>query len=341
MNHFDSNNLDKIFYVNPSNNQLIGSRESSTLEFKENFSFATLADYVKVMASFANKEGGYIVFGIKDNPRKIHGIDRTQFDSIDQAQLTERLNAIFQPALEWDITVHDWNGLSFGIIYTFQANRKPIIAAKNYGSEIKEGEIYFRYRARSEKIKYSELRQLLDDQMELRNDAWRRVFEKASSIDPVNVAMLDTLTGELSGSGGTVVIDESLIPKLKFIREGDFSQKKGSPTLKLIGNLQAVPVAAIKNRKVLIGEDIYKYRPSQVAKAVTSSIGKEFSTALHTKAWRMCNSRPVNKQSNFKSEYVEFKQAENDYRYSQAWVDFLKNKLQSDQEYKKLLDFRL
>ena len=341
MNHFDSNNLDKIFYVNPSNNQLIGSRESTTLEFKENFSFATLTEYAKAMASFANKEGGYIVFGIKDNPRKILGIVRTQFDSIDQAQLTEGLNAIFQPALEWDIKVHEWNGLSFGIIYTFPAIRKPVIATKNSGTEIKEGEIYFRYRARSEKIKYPELRQLLDDQMEVRNQAWRRVFEKASSIDPVNVALLDTLNGELSGSGGTVVIDESLIPKLKFIREGDFSQKKGSPTLKLIGDLQAVPVAAIKSRKVLIGEDIYKYRPSQVAKAVTDKLGKDFSTMLHVKAWRMYQPRPVGKQPNFKSEYAEFKQAENDYRYSQAWVDFLGNKLRDEQEYQKLLGFRL
>ncbi len=341
MNHFESSNLDKIFYLNPSKNHLIGSRESTVLEFKENFSFANLADYAKVMASFANKDGGYIVFGLEDNPRKIVGIDRNTFDTIDQAKLTEGLNDIFQPAMEWDIAVHDWNGFSFGIIYVFKTVQKPIIARKNYGSEIKEGEIYYRYRARSEKIKYSELRHLLDEQKELTNEAWRKVIEKASSIDPRNVAMLDTITGELTGDGGTVVIDESLISKLKFIRDGDFNQKDGAPTLKLIGDLQAVPVAAVKSKKVLIGEDIYKFRASQVAKEVQSGIAKNFSIQLHTKAWKMYESRPKEKNSGFKNEFSELKQAENDYRYSQAWIDFLINKLKTDQEYQKLLDFKI
>ncbi len=82
MSYFDQEELDEVFYPNQRNPQLIDSRESTTLELKESFSFANLGKYAKAMASFANKEGGYIVFGIKDNPREFLGIDRDQFDSI-------------------------------------------------------------------------------------------------------------------------------------------------------------------------------------------------------------------------------------------------------------------
>lgn len=341
MDHFEINKLSKIFYINPDKHNLIGSRESNTLEFKENFNFANLGEYAKVMASFANKEGGYIVFGIKDEPREIIGINPTSFDNIDQAKLSQGLNSVFQPAIEWDIKTYKWMNLHFGIIYTFPANRKPIIAIKNFSDEIKDGEIYFRYRGRSEKIKFAELHILLENEVEKRNAAWRRVFEKASSIDPTNVALMDTLTGEISGQGGTLVIDESLIPKLKFIREGDFSEKKGSPTLKLIGDLQPFPVTAIKKQKVLIGDDIYKYRPSHVAKLVKEGLkGKSFNVSLHIKAWKMYGCRPAEKKHGFKNEYAEFKIAENEYRYTQAWVEFLTKKLNDDEEYKKLVEFQ-
>lgn len=339
MDHFDQNELDKIFYSNPNNPDFIGSRESTTLEFKESFSFSSLSDYAKTMSSFANKDGGYIVFGIKDMPRKILGIDRTKFDVIDQAKLTGELNSIFQPALEWDTKIHDWGGKTFGILYTHRSIDKPIIATKNIG-EIKDGEIYYRYRGRSEKIKHSELRQILNEQIEKRNEAWRRIFEKTSSIDPINVAIMDTLSGTITGKGGSVVIDETLIPKLKFIREGDFSQINGAPTLKLVGDLQAVPITAIRTQKVLVGSDIYQYRPSHVVKDVENGIQKSFTMPLHTKAWRLYKCRPQQKKVGFKSEYCEFKQAENEYRYSQAWVNLLKQKLSRNSGYQALLKAR-
>lgn len=340
MSHFDTEVLAEIFQKNQRNPDLIGSRESTTLEFKEVFSFGSLPEYAKTMAAFANNEGGYIVFGIKDKPRRIMGIDLSQFDDIDQAKLTQGLHSIFQPAIEWDITTYDWDGLSFGVLYTFPLLSKPVIAIKNSG-DIKDGEIYFRYRARSERIKFPELRKLLNDQIELRNEAWRRVFEISANIDPLNVALMDTISGEISGKGGSVVIDESLLPKLKFIREGDFSQKSGAPTLKLVGDLQAVPVTAIRNRKVVVGTDIYQFRPGQVAKKVQEAISKEFAAnSHHIKAWKMYKPRPNEKVSGYKSEHAEFKSAENEYRYSQAWVDFLIQKLSSDDEYQNLLEFR-
>jgi predicted HTH transcriptional regulator len=38
-------------------------REGQELEFKEQFSFAGLAEYFKDFAAFANNRGGYLIFG--------------------------------------------------------------------------------------------------------------------------------------------------------------------------------------------------------------------------------------------------------------------------------------
>ncbi len=45
-------------------------RESQTLEYKESFNFAGLAEYFRDFAAFANNKGGYLIFGIKDKPRR-------------------------------------------------------------------------------------------------------------------------------------------------------------------------------------------------------------------------------------------------------------------------------
>jgi hypothetical protein len=49
------------------------SREGKRLEFKQSFEAGDFSEYTKVLASFANAQGGVIVFGISDKPREIVG----------------------------------------------------------------------------------------------------------------------------------------------------------------------------------------------------------------------------------------------------------------------------
>lgn len=341
MNPFDKDALARIFILSPVAKNRIGSRESTVLEFKESFNQDeySLASYAKTMASFANNNGGYIVFGIKDKPRELVGIKRDKFDTFDPAVFSTRINDHIQPSLAWDTHIVDWNGLSFGILYTYLSVEKPVIAVKNAG-EIQEGDIYYRYNGKSEKIRYPELNQIINQRIKEQNEAWRRVVEKTASVGPVNAAIMDTVEGTITGSGGMLVIDDGLAKKLKFIKEGEFSEKRGSPTLKLVGDVVSAPIAAVREKRITVGEDIYKYRPSQVARVVQKSIGKGFSTSMHVKAWKVYKIRPHEKKE-FKSQYCEYKQAENDYRYSQAWVDFLIQKLSKPAEYDHLMQTRI
>lgn len=238
-NPFSLENLNSIFKVSVGSPELLNSRESGGLEFKEKFSFGSMPKYAKTMAAFANSQGGYIVFGIKNQPHKMVGIKESEFNSIDPEKLTRELNEIFSPEIKWDSNVHNFNDKSFGIIYTYESENKPVVAKKN-SDEIKEAEVYYRYRGRSDKIKYPELILILDERRRQEQQKWMQHLEKISRVGIDNSAILDVATGEISGIKGQFLIDESLLPKIEFIKTGQFEEKEGYPTLKLIGDVRPI-----------------------------------------------------------------------------------------------------
>lgn len=61
---FDEKSLRWLFEKVDNDSNHLMRRESASLEFKENFSFASLSEYGKIGASFANRSGGYLIFGI-------------------------------------------------------------------------------------------------------------------------------------------------------------------------------------------------------------------------------------------------------------------------------------
>lgn len=67
-------------------------RESQTLEFKESFNFAGLSEYFRDFAAFANNKGGWLIFGVKDRPkRELIGLNdksSEQFDKIDPEKIS-------------------------------------------------------------------------------------------------------------------------------------------------------------------------------------------------------------------------------------------------------------
>ena len=67
-----------------------------------------------------------------------------------------------------------------------------------------------------------------------------------------NIAVMNTLTGQVEGPGGSFLIDEDLIKKLSFIREGEFSERQGSPTLKLIGQLESLATDVLRPTREVI-----------------------------------------------------------------------------------------
>ncbi len=261
--------LSGIFRASPKDISRIVNREGTTIEFKESYSHGSMAQYFKTMAAFSNNIGGYILFGVGDKPRRLLGLTEkslSQFEGLKVEYLTKNLLDYFSPEIKWDHCTFEFRNLSFGVIYTYPLIRKPCMCKKHYDAQsskysLKEGDIYYRYGGRSERIHYPELSAIIDESRRNEEQQWINFAKKAARIGVANAVLLDLNSGDLSGNGGTVVLDRDLIQKISFIQEGKFVETNGTPTLRLIGD-----VTEIVTGKVVVTESTRK-----VVKAIEPS----------------------------------------------------------------------
>lgn len=230
-------------------------RESQLLEFKESFNLAGLADYYRDFAAFANNKGGYLIFGVKDRPRReLIGLTENaivQFDKLDPEKVTGHLLDIFKGDIEWEHDIFKFGELSFGAFYVHQAGVKPIICAKDEGKDqtLKNGEIYYRYGGRTQKIQATELETIINQRIEQTNSQWLDLVQKIGQSGPANAAILDTEKGIIEKKDSQIlVVDEELVKGMQWIKEGEFKETKGAKTLKLVGEVSLVDQVEIVKR---------------------------------------------------------------------------------------------
>lgn len=225
-------------------------REGQELEFKEQFNLAGLADYFRDFAAFANNKGGYLIFGVTDAPRKLKGLNESalqQFEKIDPEKITGYLLEIFSGHISWEQATLIYKDKTFGVFKIEAATVKPIISKKDEGKDqlIKNAEIYFRYGGRTQKIQYPELESIINKRIEFNNSQWLDLMSKIGRAGPSNAAILDTEKSVIEKDDSKIlVVDEELAKKLKFIKQGEFVEKKGATTLKLVGDV--VPIEKVE-----------------------------------------------------------------------------------------------
>lgn len=168
------------------------TRESNWLEFKKSFNWNSKSAYAKTMAAFANNRGGYLIFGVDSSPKTLIGLSSNNFENLDEATISGYLNSIFSPEIIFKKTVYEIHNKKVGVIYIDESKNKPVIAIKT-DNEVKEAEIYYRYNARSEKIKYAELKILIDKIKEQVNKDWKELFKRISKVDS-STLILDKLS---------------------------------------------------------------------------------------------------------------------------------------------------
>ena len=230
------------------------SRERNDLEYKKSFNQKNWAKYAKIMASYSNNRGGYILFGINDNPRIIDGVNE-EFNDFQQETLTAYLNALFSPEILWEPGIVEFEKFKIGYIYTFESINKPVIALKNENSEkICSGDVFYRYRGRSEKIKYPEMIKLIDERANKERERILKLMEAIRNSNTTNLGIVNYNNGKFSTPYGVdITVDKKIVvqilKKAKYIRSGQFDETNGNPVLKVSGNIdltEEVPVPDIE-----------------------------------------------------------------------------------------------
>ncbi len=251
--------LQKTLRLRQGSPNILNNRENTTLELKLSFGFGSLARYARTMASFANNRGGFIVYGVEPRPHVVRGIQQQKFAEIEPARITQFLNDYISPELQWELGTISFHGRTLGYLFTHESTDKPIVAVRSSKSDLKEGNIYYRYRGQSSTIRFPELRAIIDSRIERERRAWMEALNAITRVGPTNIGVLDTVHGKLYGSGAQFLIDEALLREIKFVKKGNLSEAEGSPTLRVVGEVKPVYGAEIE-RPVRVGiyeEDIF------------------------------------------------------------------------------------
>lgn len=213
------------------------------------------------MAAFANNSGGFIVFGVRDAPRDLIGVNSQDFDRIDSAEITQYLNSRFAPELHWEVFPVDVSGVGLGVFAVRQSKDRPVICMGADGNTLREADIYYRYRGRSERIRYPELQRVLREQQLRERNTLLKHFSRIVQIGVENVGVVDLAGGVLSGQGGRLLLEKNVLDRVQLVREGRFaeSDESGTPTLRIVGDVDVVSPNALTptrtvTRPLVIGE---------------------------------------------------------------------------------------
>ena len=288
-------------------------REAKDLEFKESFNLAGIGEYLRDFSAFANNQGGFLIFGVTNSPRKLKGLNaksKDQFNSIDGERISGFINDYFSPYIDWEMRPHESNGKFYGVIYIHRCNQKPVICKKDHPDVLKNGCIYYRYAGRTQVIGFSELANIIEGRIKSNNDLWIKKVKSIGEAGPANVGILNTQKGVIEAGGSSLLVDEELIKKIKFIKEGQFNEKEGAKALKLVGKItgiQKVEVEKIVKRRLT---DEYPFSYTKLV----AEIKRILPTAKKSQIQRIIKENDLKSDVAYSDYNFRNKDQESDYR---------------------------
>ena len=99
-------------------------------------------------------------------------------------------------------------------------------------------------------------------------------------------------------------------------------------------------VAFIKQKRVQVA-DQGKFRPTEVANRVSEITGEHFGIHYHTRAWKLYKVRPRGiAPEECDVKYCQFSVPFKTYIYTEAWVEFLCEKVQDQAEFERIKSYR-
>ena len=218
------------------------SGETDEVECKESFGLRYPGKWLRAVGALANNRGGYLFFGVRDQqatePHRVVGLEPEVFEAVDPAKINTFVRDIFEPTPRFEKGVVEVGRKRVGVLFVERHPARPVIARKSWGEEIKEGDIFFRYPGQSRRISHADLRAMLDTRDAQARSAILPMVQRLIDLGPTRAMVTDLEKGLLTDGRRVVELDPEAVKQLVFIKEGEFDEVAGAPTLRLIGDVR-------------------------------------------------------------------------------------------------------
>ncbi len=219
--------------------------ETDEHECKRDFDPKKLSAVLRAIAALSNNKGGFIFVGVSNTEFRAEGVC-SEFEKFDIAKIVDKAKTYLSPTPRIsEKGLIDFDGKKVGFIRVEPHPEKPVIVCRDDGDKLNEGEILFRYAGQSARIKFGDLRDMLAERDRCAQMALAVAAGKIATVGTTKALILDTDRNVLEAEGREILVDEELVKSINFIREGQFDEINGVPTLKLVGEVKSVNVQSL------------------------------------------------------------------------------------------------
>lgn len=231
--------LEMLFERDDGGRLALRSSETDDIENKKTFHRPGHEKLLRAVAALANNRGGYVLFGVEDQTDLFVGLQDNRFKSTDPSAFAMAFRDAMEPCPRFELGTAELAGTTLGAVYVHRETDGPIIATKDEHT-FKAGVIYYRYPGESRAIAGADFRRLLAER-DRRARLEAAEFAKRAAELGGDGALLNLIDGHMEGRSGSLLVGPELLDKIRFIKEGEFVQKGGEATLRLVGNIEVAP----------------------------------------------------------------------------------------------------
>lgn len=218
----------------------VNARESPILEFKLKYDLPHFKKCLKTIAAFANRNGGYIVFGVRDKPRILEGINGQE---IDEGIISTHMVNSLSPPPDFAVKIVDVHEKKLAVIWISPILKPSVISLKRLegaageGPMIEQGVVYIRRGGQTAPISGEEFTQLLGKRDDTIQKMIFSYFEKGKSIGFEKAIVATHAPTAENAQGMNFFIPKEAAKGLNIIDRARLVEDAGAPAYEILGTV--------------------------------------------------------------------------------------------------------
>ncbi|MDJ1008807.1 MAG: ATP-binding protein [Paracoccaceae bacterium] len=253
----------------------VRARERRNLEFKVDMDANCVAKSLKTIAAFSSSGGGSIVFGVRDRPRELVGVN----NQMDEADVQNQLFAHLYPVPDIELHQFDVGGRAIICLIVFPVIRKPVIAIKDKQTAaqqnqtvLRAGTVYFRRAGQTKPITGEEFASILEKRDErVRSDILNFIM-RGKDIGFERAVVADFRRAGPEDNRPTLYVPENEAHRLNIVDRAKLIESEGAPAYQISGTVELTIPSEKDPRKPML--------PEKAARVLRPRIREKFGDAF-------------------------------------------------------------